>query len=159
MTEGIFSLCHGNALCVLVSDELGVLCVVAGVVKCVTCRFGSRACKHVEHVRKIFSTDDSLSPALQKFSEALNTRCRTEAQPISQPIPSSSSIPVRFSDEQKMIMKQSNESRLSVKDGISHLIPDQCIVCTHCQFICWSSPVFVRDCSVITEKDIFSAKG
>ena len=59
----IFSLCHGNALCVLVSGELGVLCVVAGVVKCVTCRFGSRACKHVEHVRKIFSTDDSLSPA------------------------------------------------------------------------------------------------
>ena len=97
VTEDVFDLCHGNALCVLVSESYGVVCIVSGVVKCVTCRFGARTCEHVKHVMKLVDSDDTLAPLLQKFAKALTVTCPTKVKP-SPTCLSLTRIPVNFTN-------------------------------------------------------------
>lgn len=104
------------------------------------------------------TSDESLSPVLQRFAEALNVAFLAKAQ-VSQPVVSGARIPITFSDEHKIMMKQSNESRLMVEDGVAQLIPDQSVACTDCESYSWSLPLLARECTVITEKDLFNAKG
>ena len=154
----MFGLCHGNALCVTVSGSCGVICLVAGTVKCVTCRFGARSCKHVEHVKKLIDSDNYPSSLLEKFANALTKACSSKIKTYTA-CQSSTAIPVHFSKEQQTVMKQSNVVRLEVKDGVSHLTPEDTTTCTDCGASNWSSLVCIRQCSVITEKELFSAKG
>ena len=56
-------------------------------------------------------------------------------------------------------MKQSNELRLKVEDGISYLIPEEPATCAQCAACNWSAPIFVRQCTIVTEKELFNAKG
>ena len=154
----MFDLCHGNALCVLVSGSYGVVCIVSGVVKCVTCRFGARTCEHVKHVMKLVDSDDALAPLLQKFAKALTMTCPTKVK-SSPTCLSLTRIPVNFTETQRQVMKQPNTIRLRVEDGISYLLPDDLATCTQCAATNWSAPVFVRQCIVVTEEELINANG
>ena len=137
----MFDLCHGNALCVLVSGSYGVVCIVSGVVKCVTCRFGARTCEHV-------------APLLQKFAKVLTVTCPTKFKP-SPTFLLHTLIPVNFTETQRQVMKPNN-IQLRAEDGISYLLPEDHATCTQCAATNWSAPVFVRQYIVVTEKELIN---
>ena len=142
------------------TDNCGVVCVINNVAKCVTCRYGGRSCVHVEEVRALVNSEEPPSQLPHKFVDVLTMdfpKVKSKVQPTFQ---SGRQIPVNFTEDQKTIMKLSNNIRLGIEDGVSHLIPDMSAMptCSHCTAI-WSLPVVVRECTVITEKQLLEAKG
>ena len=115
----------------------------------------------MEYVEEVLKSDVSQSSLLRQFSDALAAECPIKSKSSEVCCLSRSLIPMTFTENQKMVMKMSSEVRLAVEDGVSCLIPEEHAVCKHCvrDSCSWSSPVLVRQCRVIMEKEIFKAKG
>ena len=57
-------------------------------------------------------------------------------------------------------MKLPNDIRLGIEDGVCHLYPEDPSTpnCIHCAAT-WSLPIVVKECTVVTEKQVFNARG
>lgn len=68
-------------------------------------------------------------------------------------------IPVDFTEDQQQIIKQSTELRFNIDNWVSFLISEVPASCEVCNCINWSTPILVRECSVVVDYQLFHGKG
>ena len=152
----VFSLCQGNALCVHVADTYGVVCLISGVAKCVTCKFGTHTCVHVNRRKVLLQNGDvPIIPLLEKYAVDLTHQIKEKS---SQTCLSRALIPLNFSEAQQTTMKKCAQERLNVVDGVSCLVPDE-DVCAMCNANNWGALQPVRECNVVIGYELLLAKG
>ena len=159
--DGIVPVGPDNAICVQVSESFGVVCLIDGDIRCVTCKYGGSSCKHVKYVVQSVENSTELISSLTPYAEflALKSEAATKkTKPATPTCMSRSPIPFELPSHLKEVLKQDTSERFNLQSGVAHLMPaSSTSTCPKCT---WSSEViFGYDSILVTPHCSYPAKG
>ena len=163
--DGIVPVGPDNAICVQVSESFGVVCLVDGDIRCVTCKYGTSSCKHVNYVVQSVENSMELISSLTPYAEflALKSEVATKkTKPATPTCMSRSPIPFDLPSHLKEVLKQDTSERFNLQSGVAHLMPhaSSASTCPKCEIGTWSSEViFGYDSILVTPHCSYPAKG
>lgn len=163
--DGIVPVGPDNALCVQVRESFGVVCLFDGGIRCVTCKYGTSSCKHVNCVVQSVENSTELISALTPYAEILAVKSEMatkKTKPATPTCMSRSPIPFELPSHLKEVLKQDTSERFNLQSGVAHLMPhaSSTATCPKCETGTWSSEViFGYDSILVTSHCSYPAKG
>lgn len=164
--DGIVPVGPDNAVAIQVSESFGVVCLVDGEIRCVTCKYGNSSCKHIKHLVQTMENSTECIPSLSQFAEFLASKSEVatkKAKPATSTCVSRSPIPFQLPSHLKEVLKQDASERFNLQSGVAHLMPladSSTSRCPKCETGTWSSEVIHGyDSILLTSQCSYTAKG
>lgn len=131
-------------------------------ITCATCRYGKTNCVHVQHLSEFCTkTWSELPGPLQEYAQLLSHVATTciEQYPDHTCL-SRENIPFELSTEMSTELRLPVKERFNMVTDIAELVPcNVSATCGLCQQSCWGDPYIHGDATIVTNNQLFPAKG